>query len=115
MDFTVIFHYVTEFAYVLIIFGTLLIWAIWVGRQSLINIVCSVYVTTLLFSHFNLFEALVSDLGKPLIISGAKIGTFIVISVLITKIFKKIMPREYAENKFESLGKKYYLLSAPLY
>lgn len=112
MDVTNFLHYVTEFAYVLVIFSFFLLWSIWAGRQSLINIICGVYVSSLLLVNFNLFNTLVADLEKPLVVSGAKIFLFFILALVTTKIFKRVMPREYLENKFESFGKKILLAVA---
>lgn len=112
MDLTTVFHFVTEFAYILIIFGISLVWAIFVGRQSLINIICGVYVSALLLTNFSIFNTLVNDLEKPLVIAGTKIAIFIIMTIVIGKLFKKLMPREFAENKFEGFGKKLMLALA---
>jgi len=109
MDLNTVFHYLAEFAYILIIFGTCLIWAIFAGRQSLINLICGVYLSSLLIINFVHFEMLTNGLEKPLVVAGVKIVVFIILVLLITKLFKKLMPREYLENKFESFGKKVLL------
>ncbi len=109
MDVTTIIHFVVEFAYIIGVFSVSLIWVIFIGRQSLINIICGIYIATLLFANFSFLNTLVKELQKPLIIAGVKIGIFVIMTILLTIIFKKLMPREYDENKFEGFGKKILL------
>ena len=72
----------------------------------LINIICGLYLALLINIQFPYFDTMFSDLKQPEVIATAKLVVFIITLVLTTLLFKRIMPSEFLENKFESFHKK---------
>jgi len=106
MDSTTIIHFLSESAYLLVVFGIFLIFAVTKGRQTLINIICGLYFALLITIHFPYYEKLVSEITQSGVVSAVKLIIFAIIAVLTTYLFKRIMPGEYHEGKFESFHKK---------
>lgn len=106
MDTTLVMHFLSESTYMLVVFSVFLSLAIFSGRQMLINIICGLYLALLITIQFPYFDAILGDLKQPAVMSIAKLLIFIVIFILTTLLFKRIMPSEFLENKFESLHKK---------
>lgn len=79
------------------------------GRQTLINLTIGAYLGLLLFTQFPYLEDIV---GKAY---GSKSGSiltlfvFIVFTVISAWLFARLMPREFLEGPFESMGKKILL------
>ena len=112
MDTTVILHFLSESAYLLIVLGVFLAGAVFYGRQMLINIIAGLYFSLLLTTQFPYYDAILGGLEQPAVIAGLKLFIFGVTTVLTTLLFKRIMPDEYAENKFETFHKKIALASS---
>lgn len=106
MDTTVILHFLSESAYLLVVFGLLLGAAIFSGRQALINIISGLYFALLITTQFPYYDTILGGLEQPTVIAGLKLFIFGVTAVLTTLLFKRLMPREYQENRFESFHKK---------
>lgn len=109
MDTTLILNYLSESAYLLIVFSVFFALAIFKGRQMLINIICGLYLALLITTQFPYYDLILGDLKQAMVIAIAKLVLFIITFILTTLLFKRIMPREYDENKFESFGKKMIL------
>jgi hypothetical protein len=109
MDTTLILNYLSESAYLLIVFSVFFALAIFKGRQMLINIICGLYLALLITIQFPYYDLILGDLKQAMVIAIAKLVLFIITFILTTLLFKRIMPREYDENKFESFGKKIIL------
>ncbi len=106
MDPATIIHFLSESAYLLVVFLIFFSLAIIKGRQMLINIICGLYLALLLTIQFPYWDLVTKGLGQVVVIATVKLVIFIIVTVLATLLFKRIMPREYAENKFESFHKK---------
>lgn len=106
MDSTTIIHFLSESAYLLVVFGIFLIFAISKGRQMLINIICGLYFALLITIHFPYYEKLVSEITQSGVVAAVKLIIFAIIAFLATYLFKRLMPSEYQEGKFESFHKK---------
>lgn len=109
MDTTVILHFLSESAFMLGVFLAFLGLAVFSGRQLLINIICGLYLALLINLQFPYFDVILADLKQPAVLALAKLFIFIITVLLTTLLFKRIMPREYDENKFESFHKKVVL------
>ena len=112
MDTTAILHFLSESAYLLIVFGVFLSVAIFSGRQALINTIFGLYLALLLTTQFPYYDVMFSDLEQSAVVAGGKLVVFIVVTILTTLLFKRVMPDEYDEEKFESFGKKILLALA---
>jgi amino acid transporter len=111
MDADILISYAKEFSFALSILAISLAWAIFRGRQSVINIICSIYLSLVLFNAFPYqaqFVSISNNADTQAIILILLFGTICIGSFLL---FSRIMPREYLENKFESLPRKALLAS----
>lgn len=109
MDSTTALHFLSESAYLLIVLGVFIAMSIFGGRQALINHICGLYLALLITIQFPYYDLILKELTGSSAIAIAKLVFFIIITILCTLLFKRIMPDEYREGKFESLGKKILL------
>ncbi len=108
MDWGIIFDYVYEFAYFLGILGLFLMFAVFKGRQATMNVIVGLYLALLISLEFPNYEQIFSGLeGSSL--AGAKLAFFAFISLFTTALCWRIMPDEFREERFESMGKKFLL------
>lgn len=111
MDWSYILNFLTEIAYLLTVFGICLTFAIFKGRQAIMNLMFGLYLALLIFIEFPNHQSLFGSLGTDQSLALAKLSFFAVITALTTMLCYRVMPSEFRENKFESIGKK-ALLSA---
>ncbi|MCB9810920.1 MAG: hypothetical protein H6779_00530 [Candidatus Nomurabacteria bacterium] len=109
MDTTVILHFLSESAYLLVVFFVFFALAVFSGRQMLINIIAGLYLSLLLTIQFPYYDVLLGDIEKPIVVAVMKLMFFVVLTIFATLLFKRLMPREYDEGKFESFFKKIVL------
>jgi hydrogenase-4 membrane subunit HyfE len=109
MDTTTVLHFISESAYLLIVFGVFLALAIFKGRQALINHICGMYLALLISIHFPYYDIITKGINQTSVVAGVKLIFFALITVLCMFLFKRIMPSEYREGKFETFGKKIML------
>ncbi len=112
MDTTFILNFLSEIAYLLIVFGGILFIAIFRGRQSIINLIIGLYLGLLISLEFPFYEVFLRSLETPHSIAATKLALFVVITAFTTFLSGRIMPDEFKEKKFESMGKKIILTSA---
>lgn len=108
MDWGTVFDYTYEFAYFLGVFGLFLVFAIFKGRQAIMNIIVGLYLALLISIEFPNYEQIFSGLESQSL-AGAKLAFFAFISLFTTALCWRIMPDEFREERFESLGKKLLL------
>ncbi len=101
-----------EFAYLIGVFGFFMAFAIFRGRQSTINVVVGLYLTLLITEHFPNYDRIFSGLQSMQSIIAAKLAFFAFITLFTTAFCYRIMPSEFRENRFESVGKKLLLAFA---
>jgi hydrogenase-4 membrane subunit HyfE len=104
-----IIHFLSESAYLLIVFGVFLSLAVFKGRQALINNTCGMYLALLITVQFPYYDLLLKNLNQTTVIAAVKLIFFVLITILCTYLFKRLMPEEYREGKFETFGKKVML------
>ncbi|MEZ4104588.1 MAG: hypothetical protein R3B60_04885 [Candidatus Paceibacterota bacterium] len=109
MDTATILHFLSEFAYLLVVFFAFLSLTIIFGRQMVINIIFGLYLALLITIQFPYYDKVLNGLENTVAIAITKLAFFAVVTVLTTLLFKRLMPEEYDENKFESFGKKILL------
>ncbi len=103
MELATILRFASEFALVLITFGVLLTWTIFVGRQSLINMLVGSFLGLL-------FSLLVPTFTLPSISASIQIViVFLIGSVVSTMIIRKVMPLEFLDSRFGQLPRKILL------
>ncbi len=96
-------------AFILITFGVALGFAMFKGRQNLINVMMGAYVGLLLYQLFPFKDRLTESLGNTEAEAGALIAVYVIFAGLGTWLFARLMPREYFESTFETMGKKLLL------
>jgi hypothetical protein len=109
MDTTTIIHTLSESAYFLTVILIFLGLGLFKGRQSLINIICGLYFALLISIHFPYYDKLIGGIEQAAVQSGIKLVFFIALTFIFTKLFRRLMPSEYHEGKFESFHKKILL------
>jgi hypothetical protein len=105
MDTTFFINFLSETAYLLIVFGCMLLFAIAKGRQATINLIIGLYLALLISLEFPYYNHMLGGLSSEMVSAG-KLAFFAVITGLMTFLCFRIMPNEFREKKFESLGKK---------
>lgn len=106
MDVPYILNFLTEVVYLLIVFGVFVFLSLWRGRQAIINITIGLYLALFFTIEFPYLQS-PSDTSDSLPITT--ISVFAVIAVITTILCYRIMPDEFNEGRFESLGKKLLL------
>jgi len=109
MDTTALIHFLSESTYLLVVIVIFLGIAIFKGRQALINIICGLYFALLISVYFPYYERLIGGITQATVQAGIKLLFFIALTFIFTKLFKRLMPSEYHEGKFESFHKKILL------
>ena len=108
MDTSFVINFITEIAYFLIVFGALLGFAIFKGRQAIINIIFGLYIALLISLEFPYYPQLLGSFA-PESDAIARLGLFLFFAALSTILCFRIMPDEFREKKFESFGRKLIL------
>jgi hypothetical protein len=106
MDSTTVLHFLSESAFLLVVFFVFFGLAIFKGRQALINHICGLYLALLITIQFPYYDLILKELNQSSVVAGVKLVFFLIIAILCTLLFKRVMPDEYREGKFESFGKK---------
>lgn len=115
MDIAQLLDFVYEFAYFFGVFGLFTVFAVFKGRQATINVIVGLYFALLISLVFPNYEQLFSTLEDSKTIATARLAFFAVITLFTTVLCWRIMPAEFREERFESLGKKLLLaLSATI-
>ncbi len=115
MDTTFFLNFVSEIAYFLIVFGVLFMFAIFKGRQAIINIIVALYLALLISIEFPYYDQVLGSLSGAVSVSVAKLSIFLVFTLLATILCFRIMPDEFREMKLESFSKKFlHTLSATI-
>lgn len=109
MDWGIILLFFYEMAYFLAVFGLLAVFAIFKGRQAMMNVIIALYFALLISIEFPYYDFVLSGLESAQGIAAMKLGFFAVITTLATILCFRIMPDEFKENRFESVGKKLLL------
>ena len=109
MDWGYILNFLYEIAYLLGVFGFFLFFAIFKGRQAIMNIIVGLYLALLISIEFPSYSVVFSGIESTASLAAAKLTFFALIALLTTMLCYRIMPDEFREEKFESLGKKILL------
>lgn len=109
MDLGYIINFLYEFAYLLSIFIFFLLFVIFRGRQATINVTVGLYFTLLITEHFPSYDRIFLSLQTAQSQAIAKLVFFVFLTFLTTTFCYRIMPSEYREHRFESIGKKILL------
>lgn len=109
MELAAIGSLLQESFFVLAVLCAVFWYALYRGRQSLINLIFGLYLG--LFFTQNAPVAIINDDGT---IESAllSVALFVGITLTATIVISKVMPLPYKEKKFESFGKKVFLVLA---
>jgi hypothetical protein len=109
MDWGYILNFLYEIAFLLGVFGFFLFFAIFKGRQAIINITVGLYLALLISIEFPSYNVIFSGIEGTASLAAAKLAFFALITLFTTILCYRIMPSEFREENFESLGKKILL------
>ncbi len=112
METEVIFGFIRESLYLIIVFSIFFIYTISKGRQSITNLILGLYFALLISVEFPYYDLLLGGASSPrsaAILSILVFATFTFVSVIL---FHRILPREYDEGSFEGFWSKILLASA---
>ncbi|MEN9920347.1 MAG: hypothetical protein RL538_240 [Candidatus Parcubacteria bacterium] len=108
MDTSFVVNFLSEITYFLVVFGILLAFSIFKGRQTIINIIFGLYLALLISLEFPYYPQLLGSFGAGSD-AIARLGIFLFFTALTTILCFRIMPDEFREKKLESFGRKLLL------
>lgn len=79
------------------------------GRQTLINLMMGMYLALFLYANFPYLDLLTSKVAGETAQAAVSLLVFIAFSIFGLLLFSRLMPREYLESAFESIGTKVIL------
>ena len=109
MDWGYIISFLYEFAYFIAVFFIFFIFALFKGRQAIMNVIVGLYFALLISIQFPNYEYILGGLESSQSIAAGRLGFFAIVTLLTTALCFRIMPDEFKENRFESIGKKLLL------
>jgi hypothetical protein len=109
MDLGYALTFLYEFAYFIAVFIVFFLFSILKGRQAIMNVIIGLYFTLLITLEFPNYDFILSGLASPQSIAAGQLGFFALVTLLTTALCFRIMPDEFKENRFESLGRKLLL------
>ncbi|MEK7638861.1 MAG: hypothetical protein AAB388_01735 [Patescibacteria group bacterium] len=112
MDTAIILGFLSEIAYLLVVFGIMFTIAVFMGRQAIINLIIGLYLALLISLEFPYYEQLLGHLNSGESVAAAKLALFGLFTLITTWLSFRIMPDEFREKKIETLGKKFLLAGA---
>ena len=114
MDWGSILNLIYEFAYFLGVFVLFAVFATFKGRQAIMNVIFGLYLALLISIEFPNYEFIFRG-TEGASAALAHLVFFAFISLLTTTLCWRVMPDEFREERFESMGKKLLLaLSATI-
>ncbi len=111
MDLVTVLKFTYDFAFFLTLFAVALAWCLFIGRQSLINVLVGSFIALLLFIQFPFQDRLLQIADSTLIKALLTVGLYVLLVIICTYIIRKVMPLEFYEGKFENISKKILLAS----
>ena len=109
MNWVPVIDFLIETAYLLLVFSIFFSFAIFRGRQAIMNVIVGLYLALLISIEFPNYDFIFGGISTSHAESGAKLAFFAIITLFTTALCYRIMPDEFRENKFESLGRKFLL------
>jgi len=108
MDWSFVLNTLSELAYLLIVFTIMWFIAVIKGRQAIMNLIFGLYLALLISLQFPYYDEILRSAADSTA-SVVKLVMFTVFTILGTWLFARVMPDEFQENKFETMGKKVLL------
>ena len=105
MDGTTLVDIIKESIFVILTLLVFLSYAMFRGRQALVNLIMGLYFALLISLNFPYYHLITSS-GDAKSQSFMMIVVFAIFTTGSTILFGRLMPREYAETPFEGFWKK---------
>jgi hypothetical protein len=109
MDLGYVLTFLYEFAYFIAVFFLFFLFTLIKGRQAIMNVIIGLYLALLISLTFPNYDFLFGGLTSNQSIAAGQLGFFALMTLLATILCFRIMPEEFKEKKFESLGQKLLL------
>lgn len=114
MEFGTILAFLHGWIFLLASFLLALCYAMFKGRQNLINLMMGAYLALLLYQFLPVRDSMMEQVSGEKNQAIAAIAIFLALTFLATWLFTRLMPREFLEGTFESMGKKLLLALAAM-
>lgn len=114
MDLESVLSFLHGWAFLLATFGIALGYAMFKGRQALMNVIIGSYLALLLFHLFPAKDKIAEMAGSDKSEAIALLILFLVFTFLAAWLFARMMPSEFLEGSFETIGKKVLLALAAM-
>ncbi len=114
MDLDPIVSFLHGWILLLASFAIALGYAMFKGRQNLINLLMGMYLGLLLYHFLPFQDTLTEQVSGSRNQAFVALAIFIILTFLSTWLFTRLMPREYFESTFETMGKKILLAIAAM-
>lgn len=109
MEFSDVLSFIQGWILLFASFSLALGYAMFKGRQNLINLMMGMYFGLFLHTIFPFTDTLIEKGGSDKTEAIVSVAIFVGFSILGTILFSRLMPREFLEGAFESLAKKILL------
>jgi len=109
MDLGYILTLFYEFAYFIAVFFLFFLFALLKGRQAIMNVIIGLYFALLISLTFPHYDFIFEGLTSAQSMAAGQLGFFALVTLLTTALCFRIMPDEFREKRFESLGRKLLL------
>jgi len=109
MDWGYVLTFLYEFAYFIAVFFVFLLFALFKGRQAIMNVIIGLYFALLISLEFPGYDFIFKNLESSQSLAAGQLGFFALVTLLTTALCFRIMPDEFKEKKFESMGRKLLL------
>lgn len=83
--------------------------AMFKGRQALINVIMGLYIGLLLYKEFPYLDAVTGKAAGGTAEAAISLVVFLLFTAAGTFLFARLMPREFLESAFETMGAKIIL------
>jgi hypothetical protein len=102
----------SDITYFIVLFGIFFIVGVIKGKQALTNLTLGLYLALLFYDKIPGMQKLLADAVDPQKSLLLQLSVFVIVTVVTTGLFFKIMPRQYAQKYFEDLFAKITLALA---
>lgn len=109
MDTAYLLSLLQELTYLLTVLVGFIFYSIFKGRQAVINVIAGLYVALLISLLFPYYDTFLGAAQSAHSVAVGKLVLFAIFTVLGTILMTRLMPDEFREKKFESMGKKILL------
>ncbi len=114
MDLDAVLSFLHGWAFLLGTFAIALGYAMFKGRQALMNVITGAYIALLLYHLFPAQDKIAEMTGSDQSEAIAFLVLFLVFTFLGAWLFARMMPSEFLEGAFETIGKKILLALAAM-